>query len=178
MHQVCGRCLTASKIKTSFKGKNGGAFDERTEKSNPHIKNMGDPFHLSPQTNDWIFYVSRPTLEMLRKPGKEGLATYTAVKETIEKFLPRHPSSANYRADVEPFTIGTLPCENKDHSLFCTLSYPFDIRDEIDNKLGVVLHVSEVMVSMLNPLILKPETIIHPCSMKDSWINFARNLRA
>ena len=100
-------------------------------------------FHLSPQTNDWIFYVSRPTLEMLRKPGKEGLATYTAVKETIEKFLPRHPSSANYRADVEPFTIGTLPCENKDHSLFCTLSYPFDIRDEIDNKLGVVLHVSE-----------------------------------
>lgn len=130
-------------------------------------------FHLSTQTNDWVFYVSRPTLEMLRKPGSEGNATYKAVKETIEKFLSEHPSSTNFQADVKPFKIKTSRCDVKEDRLYCTLSYPFDIRDEIDNKLGVVLHVSDSTGDDAEPL--KIETGDNYPSMFDK--EFMRLLR-
>ena len=92
------------------------------------------------QTNDWVFYVSRPTLELLRKPGREGKAAYQAIKSVVKDFLEKNSTSIGFS---DPFSVRTTTGHRHDSTeVYCTLSYPFDIRDEIDNKLGVVIHAA------------------------------------
>ena len=122
-------------------------------------KSMGDPFSSKLrkgecQTNDWIFYVSRPPLKCSENQER-GFSDLHCGERDHREIPSSTPILGNHRADVKPFTIGTLPCGDKDHPLYCTLSYPFDIRDEIDNKLGVVLHVSEGAGYKAEPLEIK-----------------------
>ena len=108
----------------------------------PVAKVWASRFHQkSGDTNDWIFYVSRPTLEKLRKPDKEGRAFYQTTKEVVDAFLAAHQNANGFDG---PFSIGTKGgYQHSNKELYATLSYPFDIRDEVDNKKGVVIHVGE-----------------------------------
>ena len=108
----------------------------------PVAKVWASRFHQrSGATDDWIFYISRPTLEKLRKPDKEGQAFYNTTKEVVDAFLAAHQNANGFDG---PFSIGTKGgYQHFNKELYATLSYPFDIRDEIDNKKGVVIHVGE-----------------------------------
>ena len=86
-----------------------------------------------------MFYVSRPTLEKLRKTGSDGALYYDLLKEAVSDFLDDSaiPKSNLYDGD---FVIKTKLSELKpDH--YATIAYPFDISSEVDDKFGVVLHL-------------------------------------
>ena len=95
------------------------------------------------KTNGWMFYISRPTLEMLRKPGKEGKLVHDTLKQAVEKFLspegPGYTPASAYRSDQ--FTVKTEAFDIEKQKSYATISFPFDIRDEVKHKLGVILHV-------------------------------------
>lgn len=89
----------------------------------------------------WMFYVSRPTLEKLRKTKDEGALYHELLKEAVSNFLNDSaiPKSNLYDGD---FVIETKLSNHKsDH--YATIAYPFDISSEVDNKLGVVLHLGD-----------------------------------
>ena len=105
-------------------------------------KVWGERFHrrsskVESPTKDWIFYISRPTLERLRKPEKDG-NTVKLLRRLVQEFLDKkeHESSANFQG---LFSIETTPHNGQ----YSTLCYPFDINDEIDDKLGVLIHLGE-----------------------------------
>ena len=105
-------------------------------------KVWGERFHrrsskVESPTKDWIFYISRPTLERLRNP-KNG-ETIDLLRKIVHKFLnkDKHKSSADFQG---PFSIETIP----DVGQYSTLCYPFDINDEIDDKLGVLIHIADI----------------------------------
>lgn len=105
-------------------------------------KVWGERFHrrsskINSPTKDWIFYISRPTLERLRKPDKDGTSV-RLLRNLVKEFLNKkeHTSSADFQGS---FSIETKP-HNGQYSTFC---YPFDINDEIDDKLGVLIHLGE-----------------------------------
>ena len=109
-------------------------------------KVWGERFHrrsskLESPTKDWIFYISRPTLEAARKPDREGI-TVELLKATVEDFLNSEPVSTDFN---ESFNIRT-ECKSrnvnkKGESRYTTICYPFNINDEIDNKKGVLIHI-------------------------------------
>ena len=94
------------------------------------------------RTKNWVFYISRPTLELLRKPGSEGRNAYHAVKMAVEAFLDKQPDANAFNVS-NSFSINTSTFDVEHTEMYCTLSFPFDIRDEITNKLGVVIHAAE-----------------------------------
>ena len=112
-----------------------------------HRRKLGENKKTYSPTNDWIFYISRPTLEALRKPDKDG-KTVHRVRTIVQEFLE---ANSNALAHEDPFIIKTQPfVDNTDndnlltnlHSYY-TLCYPFDISDEVDNKRGVLIHLGQ-----------------------------------
>ena len=109
-------------------------------------KVWGERFHrrsskLESPTKDWIFYISRPTLEDLRKPDKDGL-TVNLLRTIVQEFIEQNPTSGRYDGD---FIIKTEPRDTKDsdEKKYATICYPFDISDEVDDKKGVLIHIGE-----------------------------------
>ena len=104
-------------------------------------KVWGERFHRrsskdNSPTKDWIFYISRPTLERLRKPDKNGTSV-RLLRKLVKEFLAKDENNSSAEFDGL-FSIETRPHEEGQYSTFC---YPFDINDEIDNKLGVLIHL-------------------------------------
>lgn len=93
------------------------------------------------QTKEWIFYISRPGLELLRKTDTAGKLAYKTLKKTVEEFLKNEGPATGYTL---PFTIKTNPSikENK-YQVYATLAYPFDVKDEVKGKKGVLIHLGE-----------------------------------
>ena len=87
-----------------------------------------------------MFYVSRPTLENLRKTGNDGRTTYELLKITVEKFLAKIPPHTAYD---DEFIIETNLFGEKNPTHYATICYPFDIQGEVDDKYGVVIHIGE-----------------------------------
>ena len=93
-------------------------------------------------TKGWMFYISRPTLEKLRKTGTDGARYYELLKETVKNFLDDHTLPKNSQSYDGDFFIQTkLSKQSPGH--FATVAYPFDISSEVDKKYGVVLHLGD-----------------------------------
>ena len=89
-----------------------------------------------------MFYISRPTLEKLRKTGTDGARYYELLKETVKNFLDDHTLPKNSQSYDGDFFIQTkLSKQSPGH--FATVAYPFDISSEVDKKYGVVLHLGD-----------------------------------
>ena len=93
-------------------------------------KVWGERFHrrsskLESPTKDWIFYISRPTLEAARKPDREG-TTVNLLRTIVEQFIEKNPFSEQYEND---FKVET---QRHNGEWYATICYPFDISDEID----------------------------------------------
>jgi len=112
-----------------------------------HRRQLGDDKETYVPTEDWIFYISRPTLEALRKPDKDG-KTVKRVRRIVQEFLRSNPNALSQEG---PFIIKTEPIAqepNHDDSLaamqpYFTICYPFDITDEVDKKRGVLIHLGD-----------------------------------
>lgn len=106
-------------------------------------------FHRTPlkgdfPTKNWVFFISRPTLEALRRADQEGKKAFVTLKREIEGFLQRLPIADQYRAD---FSVQTHIGERTDPAStpYVSFAYPFDVSEELraqsgSDKLGVYVH--------------------------------------
>ena len=88
-----------------------------------------------------MFYISRPTLEKLRKTGSTGALYYELLKEAVTNFLDDSAIPKSNLYDGK-FVIKTK-LSNHHSEYYATIAYPFDVSSEVDNKFGVVLHLGD-----------------------------------
>ena len=86
-------------------------------------------------TKDWIFYLTRPGLEFMRRPDSEGKTAYELVREEVRSFLASEGTSASEQLKLSTKT------SRGGSGVYCTLIYPFDISSEIPGKRGIAIHV-------------------------------------
>lgn len=86
-------------------------------------------------TKDWIFYLTRPGLEFMRRPDNEGKTAYELVREEVRSFLAGESASPSGHLKLSTKT------SRGDLGVYCTMIYPFDISSEIPGKYGIVIHV-------------------------------------
>ena len=91
-------------------------------------------FHRKPETRDWIFYLSRPGLEFLRKPDEDSKAGYEFLKEEIKEFL----NGSEKKTGNIIFKTITGP-----DSIYATFMYPFNIQEEASGRTGCIIHVGK-----------------------------------
>ena len=91
-------------------------------------------FHRKPETKDWIFYLSRPGLEFLRKPDEDSKAAYEFLKNKIKDFL-NDPQKKNGNIVFETIVGKDL--------IYATFIYPFDIQEEASGRNGCIIHVGK-----------------------------------
>ena len=121
-------------------------------------KVWGERFHrrsskLESPTKDWIFYISRPTLEAARKPDREG-TTINLLRKIVKDFIVQNSFSEHYEDNFKVETQG------HPEGWYATLCYPFDISDEIDQKKGVLIHIAEAESKNHNVSIPKSRCLI------------------
>ena len=107
------------------------------------------------QTKDWIFFISRPTLETLRKTDQEGKIAHEILKNRVEAFLAEggdaspgdaHAYSGNFKLKTYTDPRQNAPSSTEER-WYCTVAYPFDISNEVQNKVGVVFHIGNASES-------------------------------
>ena len=92
-------------------------------------------------TKEWIFYISRPGLELLRKTDDAGKQAHEQLRATVRQFLMETGDARDFNG---PFTTLTKsPGTFNGQKVYSTLMYPFDVQDEVKNKRGVVIHLGE-----------------------------------
>jgi hypothetical protein len=116
-------------------------------------------FHRTPPngespTNDWIFYISRPTLESLRRADKEGKLAFRTIKRAVEGFIQEQPNARAYENEyiVETKLYDQISGPRDTTIPYITFAYPFDISDEVRgsmsrSKLGVYVHYGKISES-------------------------------
>lgn len=95
-------------------------------------------------TKNWVFFISRPTLEALRRADHEGKKAFITIKQQIEVFLDEQPSALQFRGD---FSVQTHVGKGRDPAStpYVSFAYPFDVSEELrargsHGKLGVYVH--------------------------------------
>lgn len=107
-------------------------WETRFHRGSPNVERV---------TKEWIFYISRPGLELLRKTNDAGIQAYGQLRTTVQQFLETNGNALDYNG---PFTIQTTPSFSSNKtSVYSTLVYPFDVQDEVQGKRGVVIHLGE-----------------------------------
>lgn len=106
-------------------------------------------FHRTPPkeespTKNWVFFISRPTLEALRGADQKGKKAFINLKQQIEDFLENQPIALHFAGD---FTVQTHVGESTDpaNTPYVSFAYPFDVSEELrargsHGKLGVYVH--------------------------------------
>jgi hypothetical protein len=89
-------------------------------------------------TKRWRFYISRPTLELLRRTDEESQMAFKCVTQSISEFLDNNKYSQNYDGE---FKIATKKYSGHHH--YATLTYPFDLMDEDRGCYGIVIHAGK-----------------------------------
>ena len=98
-----------------------------------------DRFHRKVgKETGWIFYVSRPGLEMLRKSDENGENAYNLIHKVVSNFLEEHQPST---VQEGKFILETKTYD--DSPMYATLAYPFNIKEEVKGKRGIVIHIGE-----------------------------------
>ena len=99
-----------------------------------------DRFHRNEEkTKKWMFFVSRPTFELLRRTDKKGRQAYLDIKEFVTKFIDdtREP---NNRTSLKYNTQKTGQDDNGYR--YATAVYPFNLsRESFKPKIGVIIHL-------------------------------------
>ena len=86
-------------------------------------------------TKNWIFYLTRPGLEFMRRPDNEGKIAYELVRDEVKSFLAGEAANTSKQLKLSTKT------SRGGSGVYCTLIYPFDISSEIPGKRGIVIHV-------------------------------------
>ena len=101
-------------------------------------------FHRSDRKNEergtkrWRFYISRPTLELLRRTDEESQEAFNLARSAIKYFLETTVTSQKYDGH---FKVTTR--KNAGKQQYCSLTYPFSLMDEEIDCYGVVLHIGK-----------------------------------
>ena len=77
-------------------------------------------------TKDWVFFISRPTLEALRGADQKGKKAFITLKQQIENFLDEQPSAVRFRGD---FSVQTHVGKSTDPAStpHVSFAYPVDV---------------------------------------------------
>lgn len=117
-------------------------------------------FHRKRETTDWIFYLSRPGLEFLRKPDEDSKAGYEFLRNEIKNFL--NGTEKKTGNIVFKTIIG------KD-LIYATFMYPFNIQQEASGRTGCIIHVGKT--SSKSAVTGKNESPVASSSMFSPEIN-------
>ena len=109
-----------------------------------------DRFHRKDvKETGWVFYISRPGLELLRKSDENGENAYKLIHKVVSNFLKEHQPST---VQEGKFILETKT--NDDSPMYATLAYPFNIKEEVKGKRGIVIHIGEGKKTKKNTPIL------------------------
>jgi hypothetical protein len=123
------------------------------------------------QTNGWMFFISRPGMELTRKLDEKGQDIFAFYKREIENFLKEKGSAKNWMADrdADKLFTQTIVDRRSASGAFITFIWPFSLSDEAPRKTGVMFHLGHhPEVEDAPPRPFTPECGKRPFSMYDT----------
>jgi hypothetical protein len=93
------------------------------------------------QTKGWMFFLSRPAIELLRKMGPETEGLTEFLRSEINAFLTEKGNAKDWISTSfdKKITIET----NVNNLYYATIIYPFSLANEVKGKHGVFVHLGK-----------------------------------
>ena len=91
------------------------------------------------QTKGWMFFLSRPALELCRKMDKNTERVLNFLKREILVFLEKHQDAEDW---IEKSYKNKMKITTRvDEERYLTFIYPFSLENEVPGKHGVFIHI-------------------------------------
>lgn len=125
-------------------------------------------------THGWMFFISRPGMELTRKLDTKGQQIFDFYRREIKRFLNEKGSAKEWMRRSKPNELFTQTRTDPKTKAFITFTWPFSLADEAPSKTGVMFHLGRHPEVEETPQIqFTPSSTKGPFSMFDAELQKA-----